>query len=165
MSEHPGRSLQNPFKTFNYSQQRDIQQCNHLIKFWHFQTLFGSENIKGVMMFGHHGRSLHTLLKHFFLQKCTVKLFPFLRIYCIDPQALVFMFNEGSSYGPLFSQFSPWFAWYTFIIRASDVVLWIFYIFSGLIYFWGTRWPPPLFQGPLVAQHLPKISHSGRPRH
>ena len=64
-------------------------------------------------------------------------------MYCIDTEALVFMFNRGSSYGLLFIRFSPGFAGNIFTIRASDMVLAIFfYILAGFIYVWGTKGPP-----------------------
>ncbi len=46
---------------------------------------------------------------------------------------------EAAHTDPLFIQSSPGFARDTFIIRASDMVLWIVYILGGLIHLGGTR--------------------------
>ena len=62
----------------------------------------------------------------------------------------------------LFIRFSPEFACYIFIIRASDMVLSIFDIMDGFIYLVCTRGPPPKIQWPLVAQKLPNIYKIGK---
>ena len=62
---------------------------------------------------------------------------------------------------PFFIGLTPRFAWYFFIIRASDVVLSIFEIFSrlGVSCQLGYQWVPVNhFQNPLVAENLNHIS-------
>ncbi len=49
---------------------------------------------------------------------------------------------EAACSSPLFIQFSSGLAWYTFIIKASGVVLRMCYILGGLINLGGTRGPP-----------------------
>ena len=56
----------------------------------------------------------------------------------MDTEALEFMFTAL-----LFIQFSPWFACYIFIKRASDEVLSIFYILAGL-FIWDIQGDPLL---------------------